>query len=89
MVPSDDQASKLSTKVATKSSIPPISPIKRKGEDNGANRVTWTEKYKPMVPNDIIGNQSLVSIFLYVFFLSSKFSETKLARNRLSNFMIG
>ncbi|CAA6667946.1 unnamed protein product [Spirodela intermedia] len=56
----DDQASKLSTKVATKRSIPPISPIKRKGEDSGANRVTWTEKYKPMVPNDIIGNQSLV-----------------------------
>ncbi|CAA7404769.1 unnamed protein product [Spirodela intermedia] len=56
----DDQASKLSTKAATKRSIPPISPIKRKGEDSGANRVTWTEKYKPMVPNDIIGNQSLV-----------------------------
>ncbi|XP_068650919.1 replication factor C subunit 1 isoform X2 [Aristolochia californica] len=32
---------------------------KRKGSDL-QNSLTWTEKYRPRVPNDIVGNQSLV-----------------------------
>ncbi|KAB1215676.1 Replication factor C subunit 1 [Morella rubra] len=35
-------------------------PAKHKNQMLGENALTWTEKYKPKVPNDIIGNQSLV-----------------------------
>ncbi|XP_078433048.1 replication factor C1 [Wolffia australiana] len=55
-----DQTVKSFSKVAPKSSVPSASPVKRKVKANDAIQVTWTEKYKPKVPNDIIGNQSLV-----------------------------
>ncbi|XP_022957868.1 replication factor C subunit 1 isoform X1 [Cucurbita moschata] len=36
------------------------SPAKQKRRTVEFSSLTWTEKYKPKVPNDIIGNQSLV-----------------------------
>ncbi|KAL5708986.1 replication factor C subunit 1 [Ranunculus cassubicifolius] len=36
------------------------SPAKRRQETTDRGSLTWTEKYKPKVPNEIIGNQSLV-----------------------------
>ncbi|KAK6141906.1 hypothetical protein DH2020_024355 [Rehmannia glutinosa] len=33
---------------------------KRKSEPSAQNLLPWTEKYRPKVPNDIVGNQSLV-----------------------------
>lgn len=37
------------------------SPAKQKSQTIESSSLTWTEKYRPKVPNDIIGNQSLVS----------------------------
>nr|XP_043623103.1 replication factor C subunit 1 [Erigeron canadensis] len=44
---------------ATTHAGPGVSPAKRKKQIVGSS-LPWTEKYKPKVPNDIIGNQSLV-----------------------------
>ncbi|KAK6119830.1 hypothetical protein DH2020_046425 [Rehmannia glutinosa] len=35
---------------------------KRKSEPSAQNLLPWTEKYRPKVPNDIVGNQSLVRL---------------------------
>ncbi|XP_054813026.1 replication factor C subunit 1 isoform X2 [Prosopis cineraria] len=35
-------------------------PVKPKTESSAQSSFMWTEKYRPKVPNDIIGNQSLV-----------------------------
>lgn len=51
---SDDQSSSLIKKGAVGSAH------KRKSGDG--NSLTWTEKYRPKVPNDIVGNQSIVCI---------------------------
>lgn len=45
-------------------SISNISQSKKKKETGYGISMTWTEKYKPKVPNEIIGNQSIVSSFL-------------------------
>ncbi|XP_024987690.1 replication factor C subunit 1 [Cynara cardunculus var. scolymus] len=45
---------------ATRNASSGISPAKRKKQTVGNSSLPWTEKYKPKVPNDIIGNQSLV-----------------------------
>ncbi|KAK1288336.1 hypothetical protein QJS10_CPB19g01289 [Acorus calamus] len=50
----------LSRKVAPGCPPAGASPAKRKGPISPTDSLTWTEKYKPKVPNDIIGNQSLV-----------------------------
>ncbi|KAF5191114.1 Replication factor c subunit [Thalictrum thalictroides] len=46
-------------KAAPKSLVSGASSVKRK-DTTGSDSLTWTEKYKPKVPNDIIGNQSIV-----------------------------
>lgn len=45
---------------ATRNVSSGISPVKRKKQTVEQSSLPWTEKYKPKVPNDIIGNQSLV-----------------------------
>ncbi|KAL6966691.1 replication factor C subunit 1 [Sarracenia purpurea var. burkii] len=56
-----NQAGDSSAKsVALKHPIPSAAPAKRKGQSREDAFLPWTEKYKPKVPNDIIGNQSLV-----------------------------
>lgn len=47
--------------VARKDLTADASPAKQKIRKVEPSSLTWTEKYKPKVPNDIIGNQSLVS----------------------------
>ncbi|XP_077245326.1 replication factor C1 [Tasmannia lanceolata] len=57
----DDQVGKsLIAKSAAKSLLSGISPTKQKVKTDVHESLTWTEKYKPKVPNDIIGNQSIV-----------------------------
>ncbi|XP_072990933.1 replication factor C subunit 1 [Typha latifolia] len=56
----DDQISSVGRKDAARSAKASISPDKRKAQADNRSSLTWTEKYRPKVPNDIIGNQSLV-----------------------------
>ncbi|XP_058084970.1 replication factor C subunit 1 [Magnolia sinica] len=57
----DDQVGKSSIrKCAAKGLDSHASPAKQKAQANIHDSLTWTEKYKPKVPNDIIGNQSIV-----------------------------
>lgn len=44
----------------TKSLIPNTSSVMQKKQ----SATPWTEKYRPKVPSDIIGNQSIVCIWL-------------------------
>ncbi|WOL16902.1 replication factor C subunit 1 isoform X4 [Canna indica] len=55
-----DHAGSTGRKDAVKSARPGISPDKRKSQSGGLSLLTWTEKYRPKVPSDIIGNQSIV-----------------------------
>jgi hypothetical protein len=59
IIPEDKISNSLTTKVA--------SPAKRKTQTAEKNASTWTEKYKPKVPSDIIGNQSLVCALFLIF----------------------
>ncbi|XXG69159.1 hypothetical protein AAC387_Pa06g2095 [Persea americana] len=55
-----DDGKSLIRKCVGKGLQPAASPTKKKGQTNIHDSLMWTEKYKPKVPNDIIGNQSLV-----------------------------
>lgn len=56
-----DQVGNLSVKEApTKGLKAGGSPLKPKTQATEGSWLPWTEKYRPKVPNDIIGNQSLV-----------------------------
>ncbi|PIA54206.1 hypothetical protein AQUCO_00900631v1 [Aquilegia coerulea] len=57
--PSKVEIDSRANKAAPKRVVSNASPVKRKGT-TGSDSLTWTEKYKPKVPNDIIGNQSIV-----------------------------
>ncbi|XP_074570047.1 replication factor C subunit 1 isoform X2 [Curcuma longa] len=56
----NDQASALGRKEVAKCVKPCIYPDKRKTKSGDWSPLTWTEKYRPKVPADIIGNQSIV-----------------------------
>ncbi|KAF8403400.1 hypothetical protein HHK36_011502 [Tetracentron sinense] len=56
----DQVRSSLAKKVAPKGSTSASCPAKQADQTIGRGSLTWTEKYRPKVPNDIIGNQSLV-----------------------------
>lgn len=59
--PKKDQLINSSAKrVAAKDATPGLTPAKKKGPIKADASLPWTVKYKPKVPNDIIGNQSLV-----------------------------
>ncbi|KAJ4724742.1 Replication factor C subunit 1 [Melia azedarach] len=49
------------TKVSRGSVKSGASPAKRKEQNICQSSLTWTEKYRPKVPNEIVGNQSLVN----------------------------
>ncbi|XP_042444367.1 replication factor C subunit 1-like isoform X1 [Zingiber officinale] len=55
-----DQASALGRKEVAKGVKPCIYPDKRKTKSGVQSPLTWTDKYRPKVPADIIGNQSIV-----------------------------
>ncbi|XP_052485721.1 replication factor C subunit 1 [Gossypium raimondii] len=44
----------------TKSPSPSVSSAKKRGQPVQHSSLPWTEKYRPKVPNEITGNQSLV-----------------------------
>ncbi|KAK1271080.1 hypothetical protein QJS04_geneDACA012932 [Acorus gramineus] len=52
--------SSLTRKIAPKGPPAGATPAKQKGPISPVDSLTWTEKYKPKVPNEIIGNQSLI-----------------------------
>ncbi|KAH9606291.1 hypothetical protein KSS87_014959 [Heliosperma pusillum] len=54
-----DGGSSATTSKAVKPAAGP-SPAKRKNLSKEGASLTWTEKYRPKVPNDIVGNQVLV-----------------------------
>lgn len=56
----DKIGNSLATNVANKGLTTGASPAKRKTQTVEKNALTWPEKYRPKVPSDIIGNQSLV-----------------------------
>ncbi|XP_042440975.1 replication factor C subunit 1-like isoform X1 [Zingiber officinale] len=56
----NDQASALGRKEVAKGVKPCIYPDKRKTKSGVQSPLTWTDKYRPKVPADIIGNQSIV-----------------------------
>ncbi|GLT75813.1 hypothetical protein SLA2020_475100 [Shorea laevis] len=49
------------TKVSSKASKTNVSSVKQKEQTSLHSSVMWTEKYRPKIPNEIIGNQSLVT----------------------------
>ncbi|THU72645.1 hypothetical protein C4D60_Mb04t14390 [Musa balbisiana] len=55
----DDKAVSIGRKDAAKNVKSGISPDKRKSQSGDRSSLTWTEKYRPKLPNDIIGNQQL------------------------------
>ncbi|XP_010248015.1 PREDICTED: replication factor C subunit 1 isoform X2 [Nelumbo nucifera] len=55
----DQGGSALARKVGPTNSASGVSLAKQNGQTVG-HSLTWTEKYRPKLPNDIIGNQSLV-----------------------------
>ncbi|KAJ6827135.1 replication factor C subunit 1 isoform X2 [Iris pallida] len=59
-VAKDDQVGFASKKSTAKTVPLSASPKNRKGKTGENNSLTWTEKYRPKVPNEIIGNQSIV-----------------------------
>lgn len=63
----DDKAVSIGRKDAAKNVKSGISPDKRKSQSGDRSSLTWTEKYRPKLPNDIIGNQSIVCRSLFLF----------------------
>jgi replication factor C subunit 1 len=53
-----EQVSTMDKSIASKSEIASTNNQKAKVVDRGS--LQWTEKYRPKVPNDIVGNQSMV-----------------------------
>ncbi|GLT93388.1 hypothetical protein SLE2022_111840 [Rubroshorea leprosula] len=49
------------TKVSSKASKPGVSSVKQKEQTSLHSSLMWTEKYRPKIPSEIIGNQSLVT----------------------------
>uniref|UniRef100_A0A803L7N0 Replication factor C subunit 1 n=1 Tax=Chenopodium quinoa TaxID=63459 RepID=A0A803L7N0_CHEQI len=61
-------------------------PAKEKDLSKQGPSLTWTEKYKPKVPNDIIGNQKLVKdLHDWLSRWDEQFSHNKGKRKRESN----
>ncbi|KAA8550128.1 hypothetical protein F0562_001812 [Nyssa sinensis] len=56
----DQVGTSTAKSVAPKGLTPCASPAKRKNQNTEQAWLPWTEKYRPKVPNDIVGNQSLV-----------------------------
>ncbi|KAH9659427.1 Replication factor C subunit 1 [Citrus sinensis] len=58
------------------------SPAKRKGQNIQQSLLTWTEKYRPKTPNEIVGNQQLVKqLHAWLAHWNEKFLDTGTKRN--------
>ncbi|OMO75794.1 hypothetical protein CCACVL1_16037 [Corchorus capsularis] len=55
------QKTEVKTKVSEKGSTTTVSSTKQRGQAIQHSSLTWTEKYRPKIPNEITGNQSLVN----------------------------
>lgn len=66
VLPEDSTSGSSLKNVADKGLTSGVSPDKKRVQTTQHSALTWTEKYKPKVPNDIIGNQSLVWINYYI-----------------------
>lgn len=54
------EASPVGKSIASKSNVADASAENRKAKNIDRGSMQWTEKYRPKVPNDIVGNQSMV-----------------------------
>lgn len=73
--PLDNQVSPAGKKGSEISVKATASLDKRKAQTRDRSSLIWTEKYRPKVPNDIIGNQSLVRDTLYSLHLFHLFER--------------
>jgi replication factor C subunit 1 len=58
---SSAEASAVGKSIASNSNAASASADKEKPKNVDRGSMQWTEKYRPKVPNDIVGNQSMVS----------------------------
>ncbi|OEL36461.1 Replication factor C subunit 1, partial [Dichanthelium oligosanthes] len=54
------EASAVDKSIASKSKVASASADNQKAKNIDRGSMQWTEKYRPKVPNDIVGNQSMV-----------------------------
>jgi replication factor C subunit 1 len=47
----------------SKSNVASVSVDNQRAKSIDRGSMQWTEKYRPKVPNDIVGNQSMVSCY--------------------------
>jgi replication factor C subunit 1 len=57
---SSAEASAVDKSIASKSNVTSASAENQKAKKIDHGSMQWTEKYRPKVPNDIVGNQSMV-----------------------------
>ncbi|KAL5782988.1 hypothetical protein ACOSP7_008017 [Xanthoceras sorbifolium] len=70
------------TKVSRKSMTSVSSPAKRKDQSIHHSSLPWTEKYRPKVPNEIVGNQSLINqLHNWLAHWNEQFLDTGAKRN--------
>ena len=60
--PEDCSSISLAKIAANKGMISGASVARQSGQSTQPSALTWTEKFRPKVPGDIIGNQSLVCV---------------------------
>jgi len=58
---SSAEASAVDKSIASKTNVTSASAENQKAKKIDRGSMQWTEKYRPKVPNDIVGNQSMVS----------------------------
>lgn len=63
----EDSVSNSMEMKASRGLTPGASPAKRKNQTVEKNTLTWPEKYRPKIPNEIVGNQSLVFVSVSIF----------------------
>jgi len=61
------EASAVDKSIASKTNVTSASAENQKAKKIDRGSMQWTEKYRPKVPNDIVGNQSMVSSFAFCY----------------------
>jgi hypothetical protein len=86
--PAVEQVSTMDKSVASKTNKEIASTNNQKAKVVDRGSLQWTEKYRPKVPNEIVGNQSMVRS--YAFWLCWSCTCMNISvMYRLNNFMIG
>lgn len=62
---SSAEASAVDKSITSESKVASASADNQKAKNIDRGSMQWTEKYRPKVPNDIVGNQSMVSSYVF------------------------